>query len=108
MSVSFDTRRLLHVQVFASARYRRWNDALRFIEVHSCGKRACTVAGAGSASSAPDSTESAESVLERFDFATGKMHTWEWKLQAWLLCGRLQSDFKHLRFTNGDRVVDVR
>ncbi|KAK9916011.1 hypothetical protein WJX75_007231 [Coccomyxa subellipsoidea] len=65
-------------------------------------------ASARSASSAPDSTESAESVLERFDFATGEMHTWEWKLQAWLLCGRLQSDFKHLRFTNGDRVVDVR
>ncbi|BDA43960.1 probable BTB/POZ domain-containing protein FBL11 at C-terminar half [Coccomyxa sp. Obi] len=67
-------------------RSRRWSDALRFVDLHCCGKHAWasqSTSPEGASCEEPD--KSSMNNVQRVDLATGMLHIWDWKRQSWVL-----------------------
>ena len=94
-----DNKTSIPAQVLRIACLRLWNDALRFVEVHSCGTPMAGVARKSSLFG-EDPVGSCHNTLERYDLATGQLHRWDWKSQTWVLSACLSHDLRSLIYNN--------
>ncbi len=83
-----------------------WTEALRYVELHCCGKDAWenqTISSQGVFCEEPQKSDgssqepkkykkgiqqpnkSTESIVRRVNLVAGSLHTWDWKRQSWVL-----------------------